>query len=112
MSPVTVGVDAEGRAIISSRETAYKVRNLRRNPRCNVMAVAEDWRQFAVVEGIATLTDYHNTEAEDMRVRLRDAFMACGDNEHPNWEEYDQAMVAQDAVIVVVQPERVYGLIR
>ena len=32
MSPVTVGVDAEGRAIISSRETAYKVRNLRRQP--------------------------------------------------------------------------------
>jgi PPOX class probable F420-dependent enzyme len=97
---------------VTVRGTSYKVRNLRRNPRCNVMAVAEDWRQFAVVEGIATLTDYHNTEAEDMRVRLRDAFMACGDNEHPNWEEYDQAMVAQDAVIVVVQPERVYGLIR
>jgi PPOX class probable F420-dependent enzyme len=97
---------------VTVRGTSYKVRNLRRNPRCNVMAVAEDWRQFAVVEGIATLTDYHNTEAEDMRVRLRDAFMACGDNEHPNWEEYDQAMVAQDAVIVVVQPQRVYGLIR
>ena len=30
MSPVTVGLDTEGRAIISSRETAYKVRNLRR----------------------------------------------------------------------------------
>ena len=33
MSPVTVGLDAAGRAIISSRETAYKVRNLPRSAR-------------------------------------------------------------------------------
>src|SRR5215218_9630296 len=33
MSPVTCGLDAEGRAVISSRETAYKVTNLRRDPR-------------------------------------------------------------------------------
>ena len=33
MSPVTVGLDGEGRAVISSRETAYKVNNLRRDPR-------------------------------------------------------------------------------
>ena len=33
MSPVTCGLDAQGRAVISSRETAYKVNNLRRDPR-------------------------------------------------------------------------------
>src|SRR5438132_12262553 len=33
MSPITPGLDAEGRVIISSRETAYKVNNLRRDPR-------------------------------------------------------------------------------
>ena len=32
MSPVTVGLDGTGRAIISSQETTYKVRNLRRDP--------------------------------------------------------------------------------
>jgi hypothetical protein len=31
-NPVPVGVDAEGRLIISSRETAYKTKNLRRDP--------------------------------------------------------------------------------
>ena len=102
----------EAPIFVTVRGTSYKVRNLRRNPRCNVMAVAADWRQFAVVEGTATLNDYRNTEAETMRLRLRDAFMACGDNEHSDWEEYDGAMVAQDAVIVVVQPDKVYGLIR
>ena len=75
-------------------------------------AVVRSGRPRAVVEGAATLTDYRNTDAEEMRVKLRAAFMACGDKEHPDWEEYDRAMVAQDAVIVVVQPERVYGLLR
>lgn len=102
----------EAALFVTVRGSSYKVRNLRRNSRCNVMAVADDWRQFAVVEGAATLTDYRNTDAEEMRVKLRAAFMACGDHEHPDWDEYDRAMVAQDAVIVVVQPERVYGLLR
>ncbi len=102
----------EAALFVTVRGSSYKVRNLRRNSRCNVMAVADDWRQFAVVEGTATLTDYRNTDSEVMRQKLRDAFIACGDNEHPDWEEYDRAMVAQDAVIVVVQPDRVYGLIR
>ena len=44
-----------------------------------------------------------------MRVELREVFRACGDKDHPDWEEYDQAMVKQDAVIVLVKPERVYG---
>ena len=102
----------DGPIFVTVRGTSYKVRNLRRNGRCNVMAVAEDWRQFAVVEGTATLNDYQNTDAEEMRQMLRTAFMACGDNEHPDWEEYDRAMVQQDAVIVRLTPDRVYGLIR
>ena len=102
----------DGPIFVTVRGTSYKVRNLRRHNRCNVMAVAEDWRQFAVVEGTVTLNDYQNTGAEEMRQMLRTAFMACGDHEHPDWEEYDRAMVQQDAVIVRLTPERVYGLIR
>ncbi len=102
----------DGPIFVIVRGASYKARNLRRDSRCNVMAVADDWRQFAVVEGAATLTDYGNTDAEEMRVKLRAAFMACGDHEHPDWEEYDRAMVEQDAVIVTLKPQRVYGLIR
>ena len=102
----------DGPVFVTVRGTSAKVRNLRRDSRCNVMAVADDWRQFAVVEGTVTLHDYQNTDAEEMRQMLRTAFMACGDHEHPDWEEYDRAMVQQDAVIVRVAPERVYGLIR
>ena len=89
-----------------------KTRNLRRDSRCTVMSVSENWRTCAVVEGQATLMDYQNTDQEKMRVELREVYRACGDKDHSDWEEYDQAMVKQDAVIVLVKPERVYGKLR
>jgi hypothetical protein len=44
MSPVTVGLDGAGRAIISSNETTYKVRNLRRDPRAALCVFVEAFR--------------------------------------------------------------------
>ena len=99
-------------AFVIVRGTSAKVRNLRRDNRCTVMAVADDWRSFAAVEGEAELKDYRNTDQEAMRVELREVYRACGDSDHPDWEEYDRAMVEQDAVIVLVTPQRVYGMIR
>ena len=99
-------------AFVIVRGNSVKVGNLRRDNRCTVMAVSEDWRSCASVEGTATLMDYHNTDAETMRVELREVFRACGDKDHPDWEEYDVAMVQQDAVIVLVTPQRVYGIVR
>ena len=99
-------------AFVSVRGRSAKVRNLRRDPRCTVVATASDWRNYVVVEGQARLLDYRNTDEEEMRRQLREVFRACGDRDHPDWEEYDQAMKEQDGVIVLVTPDRVYGLLR
>ena len=99
-------------AFVSVHGSSAKVRNLRRDPRCTMLAVTSDWRSYVVVEGQATLKDARNTDAEELRVLLREVFRACGDQEHPDWEEYDQAMVKQDAVVLLVSPDRVYGILR
>jgi PPOX class probable F420-dependent enzyme len=99
-------------AFVIVRGTSVKVRNLRRDPRCTVLAVTSDWRGWVTVEGIAQLFDATNTEAERLRQLLRDVYRACGDKDHPDWDEYDQAMRQQEAVVVLVRPERVYGLMR
>jgi hypothetical protein len=65
-----------------------------------------------VIEGKAELLDYNNTNESKMRPLLRELYMACSGSPHPNWEEYDEAMVKQHAVIVLVEPEKVYGLLR
>ncbi len=77
-----------------------------------MLSVKPDWRSFVIVEGQAQLFDARNTEAEELRVLLREVFRACGDKDHPDWEEYDRAMVDQDAVVVLVPPDRVYGRVR
>ena len=112
-SSVVVCGAYEGKAaFVSVYPRSQKIRNLRRDPNCTVLAVREDWREWVSVEGRATLYDYGNTEGEEMRVMLRKVYMACSATEHPDWEEYDRAMVAQEAVIALVEPERVYGLLR
>ena len=95
----------------SYQGNSAKVRNLRRDPRCTVMAVDTNWRGYVVVEGQARLYDYHNTDHEELRQMLREVYRACG-GDHPDWEEYDRAMVEQDAVVALVSPERVYGQLR
>ncbi|PKB58184.1 MAG: hypothetical protein BZY83_08335 [SAR202 cluster bacterium Casp-Chloro-G2] len=111
-SIVVCGAYQGNAAFVIVRGSSAKARNLRRDPRCTVMSVSDNWRTCAVVEGQATLMDYRNTDPEKMRVELREVFRACGDKEHPDWEEYDEAMVKQDAVIVLVKPDRVYGKLR
>ena len=108
-SIVVCGAFEGNAAFVAVIGSSAKVRNLRRDPNCTVLAVTEDWRRFAVVEGQARLYDYRNTDAEKMRFMLRDVYMACGDSEHPDWDEYDVAMKRQDGVVVLVRPDRVYG---
>ena len=108
-SIVVCGAYQGNAAFVIVKGRSAKTRNLRKDARCTVMSVADNWRTCAIVEGHATLMDYHNTDAEKMRVELREVFRVCGDKDHPDWEEYDQAMVKQDAVIVLGKPDRVYG---
>ena len=96
-------------ALASVYPKSRKVRNLRRNPQCTVLAVTADWRRYVVVEGQAQLLAADNTGAEELRLILREIFQACSGQEHPDWEEYDRAMVAQDAVGILVTPQRIYG---
>lgn len=108
-SIVVCGAYQGNAAFVSVRGSSAKVRNLRRDPKCTVMAVDDNWRGCVVVEGQARLFDFRNTDHEELRQLLRLVYRACGDKDHPDWEEYDRAMVEQDAVVVLVSPERVYG---
>jgi PPOX class probable F420-dependent enzyme len=99
-------------ALVAVRGNAAKVRNLRRDPRCTVLAVAADWRSYVVIEGHAQLMDAGNAETEELRRCLREVYRACGGGEHPDWEEYDRVMRERGAVVVLVRPHRIYGLLR
>ena len=95
MSPITVGVDAAGHAIISSRETAYKTRHLRRDPRASLCVFLDEfygpWVQIdgtaeviALPEAMELLVDYYR----------------CIAGEHPDWEDYRRAMERERRVLL------------
>ncbi|MBX3059859.1 MAG: PPOX class F420-dependent oxidoreductase [Anaerolineae bacterium] len=101
LSPVLVGLDAEGFAIISSRETAYKVRNLRRDPRAT-LCVFEDrfFGQWLQVEGTAEILSL--PEAMEPLV----AYYRAVVGEHPDWADYRQAMGRERRVLIRLRLER------
>lgn len=94
-SPVVVAADDAGRAAVSSRETAYKVRNLRRDPRATLCVFTDgffgDWVQVDGTAEIVSLPDAMELLVDYYR-RLA--------GEHENWDEYRAAMEEEQRVLV------------
>lgn len=102
LSPVLVTVDAEGRAIISTRESAMKTRNLRRRPEAFLCVFTDSffgpWVQvegaaniLSLPEALEPLVDYYRRTS----------------GEHPNWDEYRQAMRNEQRCLIRIAIERV-----
>ena len=58
-SPVTVGIDSDGKVVISSRETAYKVRNLRRRPTATLCVFTDNFfGSWIQIDGTTEIAPY------------------------------------------------------
>jgi PPOX class probable F420-dependent enzyme len=97
LSPVAVAVDDDGYVLVSSRETAYKVKHLRRDPRVWICVLNDafygQWVQLvgtveviALPEAMEGLVDYYRRLA----------------GEHPDWDEYRAAMVTEQRCLLRV----------
>jgi PPOX class probable F420-dependent enzyme len=102
LSPVTGGVDADGRIVVSSYPERAKVHNLRRDPAVSVLVHSDDWNDpYVQVDGTAEVLDMPSQEAEDGLVE----YFRCISGEHPDWEEYRQAMRTQGKSLIRVTIE-------
>lgn len=101
MSPVVVGVDDGDRIVVSTRETAMKVANVRRDPRAWVCVLPDGfygrwvWCQARVEvvslpEALEPLVDYYRSVAGD----------------HENWDAYREAMRAERRCLLRLAVER------
>jgi len=100
MSAISVSVDDEGRPAISTREAAYKVRHVRADPRVSLFVVSDDFWNWIQVDGTATVVPL--PEAMEGLVALYRSIAG----EHPDWDEYRQAMQDQHRVILRIDIER------
>ncbi len=101
LSPVTCGVDGEGQVVVSTRETAMKVKNLQRDPAVSLCVVSDgfygDWVQ---VDGRATVVSL-----PDAMDGLVDYYRSIS-GEHPDWDDYRAAMEQERRVLVRIDLER------
>lgn len=95
LSPVSVGVDNAGRAIVSSRETAYKTRNLRRDPRAS-LCVFDDgfFGPWVQIDGTAEVISL-----PDAMELLVDYYRRVA-GEHSDWADYRRAMERERRVLL------------
>lgn len=108
MSILSVGYYKDGVAFTTTEDRA-KLANLRRDPRCSLLVSKDNWWGFIVLEGKAKVMSADNTDADELRQALRDVFVAASGEEHPNWDEYDQAMRDDRRSAIIVVPDRIYG---
>jgi PPOX class probable F420-dependent enzyme len=101
LSPVTVGVDDEGRVEVSATESRAKVRNLQRDPRASVCAFTDaffgPWVQVDGRSEIVTMPDALEPLVEYYR-RIS--------GEHPDWDEYRSVMVQESRCLIKITIER------
>ena len=101
MSPVTCGVDDGGRIVVSTYPERAKAVNLRRDPRVSILVHSDDWNDpYVQVDGTAEVLDM--PDALEPLVE----YYRCISGEHPDWDEYRQAMVAQDKSLIRITIER------
>jgi PPOX class probable F420-dependent enzyme len=100
-SPVTSGVDADGRIVISTYPERAKATNVARHGRAAVVALSDDFNgPWVQVEGPAELL------VLPAAVEPLVEYFRSISGEHPDWDEYRAAMTAQGKALIRITPER------
>ncbi len=108
MSIVTVGSYGDGVGFTTTEDRA-KLHNLVRDPRCSLLVSKSDWWGYVVLEGRAKVLRRGESDDDELRDALRGIYRAASGQEHPDWEDYDRAMVSDRRAAIIVIPNHVYG---
>lgn len=101
MSLVTGGITADGMLAISTYPSRVKAKNARRNPLVSVAVMGSEFNDAWVqIDGNAEVLDM--PDAADAFVE----YYRCISGEHPDWDEYRQAMVDQGKCMIMIEPTR------
>ena len=102
LSPVTVGVDDEGRVVMSTTQATAKTKNLRRDPQAYLCVFTDRfYGPWVQVSG-----DVEIVSLPDALPLLEDYYRGIS-GEHPDWDDYRAAMVRDDRCLVRITPTKV-----
>ena len=88
-----------------------KTKNLRRDPRCVLYVPGEDFWNFVVLDGTATLTDVTLDDHDDVAEELVEYYRR-GAGEHPDWDDFRSTMVREGRLLAKFRPTSAYGMVQ
>jgi PPOX class probable F420-dependent enzyme len=106
LSNILYFVDDDGRVKVSVTQTRAKTHNLRRDPRVSLHVQGRDRYEYLVAEGTVEFI-----EGDGLAEVLRHYYRKVR-GEHPDWDEYDAAMAADQRLLLSITLERAYGVLR
>ena len=106
LSNILYFMDDDGRIKISVTQTRAKTHNLRRDPRASLHVQGRDRYEYLVAEGTAQLIEDAGL-AEALRHYYRKVR-----GEHPDWADYDAAMLKEQRLLLSISVEHAYGQLR
>ncbi|WP_197382021.1 PPOX class F420-dependent oxidoreductase [Mycolicibacterium mengxianglii] len=109
LSNVSYHFDPRNVLEVSVTEPRAKTRNLRRDPRASILVSSDDGWSYAVAEGDAQLTP-PAAHPHDETVEALIALYRNIAGEHPDWDEYREAMVTDRRVLLTLPISHLYGM--
>jgi PPOX class probable F420-dependent enzyme len=109
LSNIAYAVGDDGVVRISVTDGRAKTANLRRTPQASLYLGREDFGAYVVVDGDVTLSPVADSPEDATVEELITTYRTLA-GEHPDWDEYRRAMVADRRLVVRLQPTRAYGM--
>jgi PPOX class probable F420-dependent enzyme len=110
LSNIMYGVGDDDTIRISVTDGRAKTANLRRDPRASLYITRDDFWAYAVIEATAELSPTAAAPDDETVDELADLYRSL-QGDHPDWDEFRQAMVSQRRLVLRLRPERAYGLL-
>jgi len=112
LSNVAYGYDPRRQTLsVSVTDDRAKTRNLRRDPRASMYVTTADRWAYAVAEGDAVLTPVTTDQQDDTAQALVELYRGLN-GEHPDWDEFRAAMIAERRLVLQLRVRRFYGVAR
>ncbi|MFN8521476.1 MAG: PPOX class F420-dependent oxidoreductase [Chloroflexota bacterium] len=106
LSHVSYLLDDDGLIKISVTQDRAKTRNLQRDSRASLSIITDHWSQYLVVEGTCAV------RTQDVAAELRHVYERITGKPHPDWDEFDCAMVRDRRAVLEITVDRCYPLDR
>jgi PPOX class probable F420-dependent enzyme len=100
---------ADGVIRISVTADRAKTKNLRRDPRASLHVTSDDFGQYVVADGEAALSAIAAAPGDPTTRALREVYEHVRGEPHPDWDDFDRAMVRDQRLVISIRPARTYG---